>query len=114
METKVIDTLLASGASKEDVDSKGMTAYGHFSTTIKDYEVMMSAMCGRPFGLPGQGGQHPSVATLHEKLMPRSGPTMADRTGGKTLEQGFMDYSERDREYDEMMGNDDSEEHGDY
>jgi hypothetical protein len=116
-ETQVIDMLLAAGARKDDVDSQNLTAYGHFRKAISEFQTMLTAMCGAPL-LPGHGqyGQHSPVTAVFTKLMPPGGPTAADWTGGVTMvDEGFMDYTEDDREFDEMMQRDySSEELEDY
>ena len=102
----VIDILIAAGADKGAVDSKGLTAYGTFKAYNKDSSQAVQAMMGRAVhterGVPG-------LAELEARLMPPGGPTRADRSGGESSEQGFIDYTEEDSEYDSEFNH-----YGDY
>ena len=88
----VIDILLASGADKNEIDSKGLTAYGLFLLWRNDYNKMIQAICGRPTQ-SSNSRELPGFAELQAKLMPQGGPTRADQMGGGDI-PGFVYYGE--------------------
>lgn len=100
----VIDRLLVAGAQRGAMDPKGMTAYGVLKRQVAEFDIMMSAMCGRATG--GQTGVKPGLRELEAKLMPSGGATAADLSGGQGAEAGFVDYREEDAEADREMGRD--------
>mmetsp|Transcript_28636 Transcript_28636/g.69377 ORF Transcript_28636/g.69377 Transcript_28636/m.69377 type:complete len:206 (-) Transcript_28636:1305-1922(-) len=94
----VIDLLLASGARKDAVNSKGMTAYGNLLHMHHQFNaMMMQSIMGGP-GVRGEGAASitPGLSELLSKLMPPGGPTAADRSAvgqeGLIMER-FVDYS---------------------
>lgn len=108
-ETQVIDTLLAAGADKQKQDLFGMTAYGHFKSKTAGYAEMMNAMMGKSSMTNNRVPVHSSHLIVEQKLIPPSGPTCSDVSGGQGEDAGFMDYSRLDREYDEEMCDYDSD-----
>ena len=101
----VIDLLLASGARKDVIDSKGMTAYGILMARHKELSEAMQAMTGGP--VRGALRFTPGLEELKAKLMPPGGPTAADLNGG--IPDGFVDYSVEDTEHDQSFGYDDGD-----
>ena len=100
-ETQVIDDLLNAGAKKEDVDSVGLTAYGHFKKYFKFYLSSMASL------------QHnTSLTDLEHKLYPPGGPTAMDFSNGKGGYSGFVDYGPEDEEERRLYGGNDDD--GDY
>jgi hypothetical protein len=96
-ETRVIDTLLQAGARKDLQDSNGLTAYGYFKRSTKEYAIMMQSMTGR--SLAGVGHvSDPATRAFEAKLLPPGGPTAADLVGGETV--GFVQYSDSDGDSD--------------
>ena len=99
----VIDLLLASGARKDAIDSKGMTAYGILMMTHKVLSEAIQAMTGGP--VRGAAPRFtPGLEELKAKLMPPGGPTAADLNG--VIPDGFVDYSVEDTEHDQSFGYD--------
>lgn len=95
----VIDALLAAGANRGATDSKGLTAYGTFLSSHKDYTQMMQALTGNPVQ-SSNSSSIPGYAGLEARLMPPGGPTRADKTGGDSAEPGFINYKEEDSDYE--------------
>ena len=91
-DTQVIDALLASGATKQDVDSVGMTAYGYYR---KSSEMAVS--------MTHYEYRH-TITDLEHKLYPPGGPTMVDFAKGMGGSSGFVDYGPEDDERDRDMG----------
>lgn len=89
-DTEVIDALLLAASSgegtniKSEVDSTGMTAYGHY----KKSSTMSIAMTHY---------QHRhKITDLEHKLYPPGGPTLMDFSEGKGATSGFVDYGPED------------------
>lgn len=99
-ETQVIDHLLNNGARKEDVDSVGLTAYGHFKKYFKQISSMASLQ------------HNTSLTDLEHKLYPPGGPTAMDFSNRKGGSSGFVDYGPEDEEERRLMGGSDDD--GDY
>jgi hypothetical protein len=90
LDQPVIDILLAAGADKNATNSEGLTAYGMFQSAHNGYNRMMRALCGpQPANtlIPG-------YAQLQAKLMPSTGPTLADLTGGDSGKPGLIHYDD--------------------
>ena len=102
-EQPIIDLLLTTGAHKDTVDHRGMTAYGNLKQQLKEYDQMMSAMMGIA---TGSGAVVPGLSHLEAKLMPSGGPTAGDVSGGTSGEVGIIDYKDEDGE-DHYEGDDD-------
>lgn len=98
----IIDLLLAAGARKDAVNSKGMTAYGTFVQVQKRMNDMLQTVVGRP-GL-GLARSTLVLSELKSKLMPPGGPGVADIPGGHGADKGFVDYSQEDAEMDQQFG----------
>ena len=94
-EQPIIDLLLTTGADKDTVDHRGMTAYGNLKQQLKEYAQMMSAMMGMA---TGSGAVVPGLSYLEAKLMPSGGPTVGDVSGGTSGEAGIIDYKDEDGE----------------
>ena len=89
----VIDLLLAAGAQKGAVNSNtGMTAYGTLKYEHYQSSIAIQAMTGMP--VLGGSPNTPGLAELEAKLMPPGGPTIADRTGGKSKRPGIIHYDD--------------------
>eukprot|EP00978_Attheya_sp_CCMP212_P016274 scaffold42485_cov50-Attheya_sp.AAC.5 len=101
-DTAVVDALLASGASKPDVDSVGMTAYGYFR---KSSEISLS--------MTHYHHQH-KITDLEHKLYPPGGPRVMDFAKGLGGSSGFVDYRPEDDEADREMGRCGYDSSGDY
>ena len=71
---------------------------------------MTKALTGTSASIPAS--KHQTERVLAQKLLPSGGPTATDISGGEGTEQGFMDYSQEDREHDGMFSEEDS--YGDY
>ncbi|KAL7453482.1 hypothetical protein ACHAWC_008598 [Mediolabrus comicus] len=99
-ETQVIDNLLNAGARKEDVDSVGLTAYGHFEKYFKKISPMASLQ------------HNTSLTDLEHKLYPPGGPTAMDFSNGKGGSSGIVDYGPEDEEERRLYGGSDDD--GDY
>ena len=96
--------MLAAGAQKDPVNSKGMTAYGILMQTHRQYGQMIEAMTGKQ-----SSATTPGLSELQSLLMPPGGPTLEDQNGG-TL-PGFVDFRGEDVEIgysDSDSGEDDS------
>jgi hypothetical protein len=91
-DTTVIDALLQFGASKSDVDSSNMTAYGYFKRSSSSYLQMTQ-----------YEHQH-KLTNLEHKLYPPGGPSLSDFSEGKGGSSGFVDYGPEDDEADREMG----------
>lgn len=111
LETRVIDFLLAAGASTDLTDEDGLTAYGHFRKAHDDYVFAIQEMNDQP-RMVRPRPPAPGVAALEMRLMPLQGPTTSDLSGNEKApcEDGLVDYSRLDRELDEMLAPDDEEE----
>lgn len=91
-ETRVVDTLLKAGALKDLQDPDGLTAYGHFKRSTKQYAIMMQSVTGRSLAGFGHNTSDPATLAFEAKLLPPGGPTAADLVGGET--DGFVQYSD--------------------
>lgn len=100
-DTSVIEYLLQRGADKNLTDPLGMTAYGHYKKASKEFTEMLRAMTGNP---KMTRPVLPSLLQVEAFLCPQTGPTTADKTGGKGANSGLKDYSAEDMELDREMG----------
>jgi len=90
--TQVLKYLLTKGASRDECDSSGMTAYGKYLSVKKERHIKMQTLMGRPLiSLESFLPTHPEELNIMDMLCPDDGPTESDVRGGRK-NPGFINF----------------------